>query len=647
MLFTSLFEDQATQETVPATVNATPLYGCNCSCCVGLASDQLQAGSTPGATAPGSVSASSAVDGAQALISGSQWSGADASGKTVITYSFANTGSQFAAEAAAYSATLTAFSDADKAMTRTLLANIAAVANVTFVEVADNGPDGGQVRYAYSQAPNDMGYAGFAFFPSTPGTGGDVWIGKNQASSQWDYYRPDLVLHETLHAIGLKHSFSGSVTLDSQSDIIPNTVMSYSAMAGSQSGSLNKYPTEPMVLDVAALQAMYGAASHNAGNTVYALADASFQSGFRALWDSAGNDTFDASGIGHGVTLDLNQGGHSDIGAQVNANAYYGTGAARTMSTTVYTSTLTISAGAQIENAMGSAFGDVIVGNSLANYIAGGGGNDSIGGGAGDDYLVGGTGNDLIDGGVGFDTAAFSGSIANFKIERTAGGQLMVTDRLTGQGTDTITGVEKLRFDDLTVDLTVQDIGRAATDARLHSVVELYLGFFNRVPDAQGLGYWVQQLNDGMTTAKMADWFYSSALQYSSLTGYSSAMTNDQFVNVIYKNVLGRSTADAEGLAYWSKALTDGSQTRGSLLDSILNSAHTFEGDSQYGYVAALLDNKYEVGKLFAVDLGLTFNSAEQSIERGMQIAAAVTPTGIAEAVKLMGVTPHDLTLTF
>ena len=104
--------------------------------------------------------------------------------------------------------------------------------------MADGGGQSGQVRYAYSQAPNDLGYAGYSFYPSDSAIGGDVWIGRNQSASQWDFYRPDLILHETLHAVGLKHPFEGPVTLDAQTNVIPNTVMSYSPMAGTSKRSL-------------------------------------------------------------------------------------------------------------------------------------------------------------------------------------------------------------------------------------------------------------------------------------------------------------------------------------------------------------------------------------------------------------------------
>jgi serralysin len=626
MLFTSLLDSSVTTDSSNTLNAASPLYACNCPLCCGSASNQLQGSIQPQFDiAPqasvfsfASVPLGSSGAEAQSLISGSSWGGGG--GKTVITYSFANAGSQFSADSSTFRASLTEFSAPDKVLTRALLDSIAAVCNVTFVEVADSGAQCGQVRYAYSQAPNDMGYAGFAYFPSATEIAGDVWIGAAQSTAQWAFYRPNLILHETLHAIGLKHPFDGANVLDSQANIIPNTVMSYSPVAGASNGSLSKYPAEPMALDIAALQSLYGAASHNADNTRYNLADGSFQSGFRVLWDSAGLDTLDASAVGTAVTLDLRAGAHSDIGVHVNGSGYV----AGTLSSTVYTSTLTIAPGVQIESAIGGAFNDRVIDNDGMNLLAGGAGDDTL------------------DGGSGIDTAAFTGSIANFKVEKN-GDTIHVTDRLGGQGTDYLVDIEKLRFQDLSVDLTVQDAA-AVSAARLQAVVELYVGFFNRVPEAEGLGFWLAQMNAGMTTTQVAEYFYQCALQYSTLTGYTAAMTNADFVGVIYKNVLGRSSVDAEGLAFWSNALADGTQTRGSLLEAILGSAHTYHGDAQYGYVADLLNNKFEVGKTFAVDMGLTWNTPEQSIQKGMEIAAAVTSTDIDAALHLIGVAPQDLT---
>ena len=50
-----------------------------------------------------------------------------------------------------------------------------------------------------------------------------------------------------------------------------------------------------------------------------------------------------------------------------------------------------------IENAVGSAFNDVLVGDAAANQLTGGAGNDTLAGGLGADTIAGGAGTDGID----------------------------------------------------------------------------------------------------------------------------------------------------------------------------------------------------------------------------------------------------------
>ena len=226
-----------------------------------------------------------------------------------------------------------------------------------------------------------------------------------------------------------------------------------------------------------------------------------------------------------------------------------------------------------------------------------------------------------------------AGNRSDYTLAKAAGG---IT--LTRGGASETVAAQRLKFDDKTVNLQVGDAARSISKAQLDSLIELYIAYINRVPDADGMQYWIGQLKAGQTLAQIGEAFYNAALQFSSLTGYSPTMTNGDFVKLVYRNVLGRSEPDAEGLAYWSKALAEGSASRGTLVASILGSAHTFKGHAQFGYVADLLDNKIAVGRKFAIEKGLVFNTPEASVSNGMAIAAAVTPTSTAAAITLIGV---------
>lgn len=244
----------------------------------------------------------------------------------------------------------------------------------------------------------------------------------------------------------------------------------------------------------------------------------------------------------------------------------------------------------------------------------------------------------------GADSVIFSGNRADYRLAH-AGSDVVVNDSVaTRDGSDTLTDMTHAVFADMSVNLLVGAHARGIASADLKMLEELYVGFFNRVPEADGLDFWIGQVHTGHSVTQVADSFYSAALGYPALTGYSSTMSSADFVNVVYRNVLGRADgADAGGLQFWTDALAHGT-SRGTLVESILQSAHTFKGNATWGWVADLLDNKAAVAQQFAVTMGLGYITPEASIQHGMEIAAAVTPTSIAGAIALIGVTDPFIT---
>ncbi|MEP6790257.1 MAG: DUF4214 domain-containing protein [Ramlibacter sp.] len=526
--------------------------------------------SVAGETHTGPIATSAVQSGTDnaALLAGTRWS--SGSEKTYITYSFADAASQYSSASGSFQSTLSAFSVADQACTRDALASIAKVCNVEFVEVPDAGDSAGAVRFAYSEQPNLMGYAGYAFFPSPSDIGGDVWIGKAQAAPEWDSYRPNLILHETLHAIGLKHPFEGASVLSAQDNIIPNTVMSYSTVAGSQTGSLSRYPGEPMPADVAALQQLYGAATNNAGDTRYDLADATFQT-FRALWDSSGIDTLDAGRCEQGVSLDLAMGARSNIGVTIQAFAYQGSGPGHTFTQINYSETLAIVEGCTIENATGSAFDDVLLGNAGDNVLSGGAGDDTLDGEGGNDILLGGDGNDhfhvgagsglvAIDGGAGDDTVVFAGQRADYRIGD-AHGEVTVSRLADPASVITLAGVERVEFSDAALEARAASAPAFQTEGVSGQALRLYKAALDRLPDASGLAFQAKALQDGQSLSDVAQHFMASP-EFNARFG---SPQDSEFVNLLYHNVLDRD-ADAPGMAYYVDKLASHSASRADVL---------------------------------------------------------------------------------
>jgi uncharacterized protein (DUF1800 family) len=245
---------------------------------------------------------------------------------------------------------------------------------------------------------------------------------------------------------------------------------------------------------------------------------------------------------------------------------------------------------------------------------------------------------------VGNLTATFGGLRSNYTII-TGASSYTITDNVGSDGVVNVPlSVSTLVFKDIQINLRIPDQSKLISDQDLASLVELYIAYFNRVPDANGLSYWIDRFRAGMSLDDIGKSFYDAALPYSAQTGYSATMSNGDFVTIVYKNVLGRATPDPEGFAYWTSSLDSGKETRGTLIRTMLNSAHSFKGRSDYGWVADLLDNKIEVAKEFSVKQGISYNDNTESVIKGMAIAGAITPTDTSVAKNivsaLIGITP-------
>ena len=228
---------------------------------------------------------------------------------------------------------------------------------------------------------------------------------------------------------------------------------------------------------------------------------------------------------------------------------------------------------------------------------------------------------------IGSDSATFNGIRSNYDVTSNAQGYT-IKDKIGSDGTINLPLTTKsLIFKDISINLYIPAQSKEIASTDVNSIIELYIAYFNRVPDADGLSYWISQFKSGQSLDKIGESFYAAAILYSSDTGYSASMSNTEFVTLIYKNVLGRTSPDQEGLTYWTTSLDNKTTTRGTLIRTMLNAAHTYKGDTTYGWVAQLLDNKVEVAQEFSIYQGITYLSPTESITKGKSIASVVTPT--------------------
>jgi serralysin len=426
-----------------ANRNTTNLR-CGCALCA-PASSGASAGATGAGAANGTAQGSLPYYIA-ALLPEDQprWSSTGGVGETVgtastVTYSFLSAPPTYAGDDDGYR--FAALNSAQKTACRQAFALWANVCNLTFTEVTDSASS--RIRIG----TNDQSGAssGYAYYPAI-NSGGDIYFA-NDLSQMSDptvgSFGFSTVIHEIGHAIGLKHpgdyNSTGGGTegpyLPSAEDSTLYSVMSYNdhpTMGGSVQNTM------PSIYDIAAVQYLYGAdTSYASGDTTYSYSNSS---AFMAtIWDGGGTDTIDASNQSHAAVISLTAGAFSSIGV--------GTTASSTASNNV-----AVAYNVTIENAVGGSAADTITGNGAANRLEGGAGDDALTGGGGDDALVGGAGDDALVGGSGTDVAVFTGARSGYRVAAVSDGTFTVADLTVGRdGTDTLTGVETLRFSDQSI----------------------------------------------------------------------------------------------------------------------------------------------------------------------------------------------------
>ena len=141
-------------------------------------------------------------------------------------------------------------------------------------------------------------------------------------------------------------------------------------------------------------------------------------------------------------------------------------------------------------------------------------------------------------------TVQFSGPRNAYSITKLSEG-FLISEIAGKRETKEVSDATTLRFADLSVNLQVAKNAGTVTAENLSRLIELYIAFFNRVPDADGLSYWIDRASSGMSLEQIAESFYQAALSYPKETGYSATMSNADFVKIIYKNVLGRTGVSA------------------------------------------------------------------------------------------------------
>ncbi len=280
-----------------------------------------------------------------------------------------------------------------------------------------------------------------------------------------------------------------------------------------------------------------------------------------------------------------------------------------------------------------TAYGDTLdfkEGNLFIKGIT----DDSQDGTSNTDTFVGHFGNDTFDGKDGIDTSIYRGLFSEYSFNRSSNSLEISDLRTgPNDGTDTLSNIEFIQFSDQTVEESKVDVvktysgnfsdykfynkgngvyhiktnsgydditglplltftGEAARSSfrEISAIIDikgtfdqvtglntddakmfrLYNASFKRLPDPDGLQYWIGKYSSGENDDRAVASSFLVSTEFKER--YGSNVSDSTYVNNLYKNVLDRE-ADAGGLNYWLGQLNSGAETRYEVLLGFSESA--------------------------------------------------------------------------
>lgn len=203
---------------------------------------------------------------------------------------------------------------------------------------------------------------------------------------------------------------------------------------------------------------------------------------------------------------------------------------------------------------------DLLATSGGNDSIEGGNGNDTISAGAGNDTINGVLNFDTIDGGTGYDLVLLAGDVTNWTVsvvgDDVVFNSTFITDSLGNQTNATISNVELVQIAQVAAELT-QFSYVITQDGATADAMRLYQTALGRSADYEGSQFWLDAVEAGVSIEQLATDFAGSA-EFASI--WSAVSTNTELVTQIYTNAFGTGPDD-EGLTFWVDALDNGLST--------------------------------------------------------------------------------------
>lgn len=216
---------------------------------------------------------------------------------------------------------------------------------------------------------------------------------------------------------------------------------------------------------------------------------------------------------------------------------------------------------------------------------------ENIVSGQGNDILKGNAGDNVIDGAKGIDVY-----LANYFPSQYS----LVDGVLSGaDGKDTLSNIEYIGFGydqpgmfamNVAIADLIDPVGdeKSKLATQIDKLSDLYIAYFGRAPDPEGLSYWAKELYTGALSYNAIAKSFAEQDEYKAT--YPSGETNQEFVQSIYQNLFNRE-ADTDGLNYWADQL-DNQMPKDTFILSVINGAYSPTGGAED---KALLSNKHDV----------------------------------------------------
>lgn len=405
----------------------------------------------------------------------------------------------------------------EKNAVREAMALASSFTGLSFTEVQESVQNLGQIRWGVIQQSSSKGYTWLPQAANLDGQAGDIFMDEEsmlylQAGGQG----LEAMLHELGHALGLRHPVN-SAPNDQWDQVAAERFNTTQLTVMAQPKNSEFFARSDFgVLDVAALRYLYGVKEVNTGSTVYKLTDSDGQS-LKTIVDDDGIDTVDCAAMSSGVSLNLVDGKLWDIGLTRD-----GSQAHNNMGTAI---------GSLLENAIGTPYDDVLIGNVLNNH------------------LTPGKGNDWVEGADGLDTVYLSELKTSYVLNK-QDAILELWSASANTGFKTLISIERVVFGDSAIAWDLD--GHAGQVAKILGAV------FGpeSVQNTKYAGIGLSLLDNGFS--------YSQLMGLAIEVNLGIGASHAQVINLLYQNLL-HVPADADAIFYWSALLDQGAFTHASL----------------------------------------------------------------------------------